>query len=74
MAAPCASKQKADARETLQFEAQEKALQMMKRSMMIGTLVAAGSVYLGWVLGKRVRPSLCLPPLARPDAQICLAF
>ncbi|KAL3915665.1 MAG: hypothetical protein SGPRY_007133 [Prymnesium sp.] len=40
-------------KELEQFEAQERALQMMKRAMVLGTLIAAGGVYAGWVLSKR---------------------
>jgi len=41
------------AKEIEQMEAQEKALKMMQRSMVIGTLLAAGGTYLIWYLSKR---------------------
>ena len=62
----------ADVAACLQFEAQEKALQMMKRSMMLGTVIAVGSVYIGWELGKRVRlPSCGLLPFVPLTLLLC---
>lgn len=39
---------------------------MMKRAMVLGTLIAAGGVYAGWVLSKRVN-ALPTPAGARRE-------